>query len=627
MAEKTQGKARKRTHFEMERSRQSPFQNPTRTGESAAVVSKAPRGINSAEFAESRALEIHNMLQALSSASKQSNKRVFQSLPRHMRRRAASHDSKRMPVRLRNAYDREALKSQEKSKEPSKQKKSRRHRRKRSNLLQEYNRRKRKHAWLETHIWHAKRFKMVEQWGYKIPCHPNDKSVRASYRAMANGCLLQDISYYQCTEVKGRQEIIIAAMKHLISSDIGLTVVGKEYLDGKYESETMLYKYDRYPYQAIGPVMCLWEQQVNPVPDMVTRLWLWSHPSCSDEVVKEIVHACNLEEPTEYIDTKPWLSEGHKEETENKANTSSPKASELTVTILHEQLARLRLIGPKSHTLLSCTLELCDWGSKNRGSRWWEVYSKGEERIKMLNEQNKSWEDMKSVSSSGVLKSGSVIALVVKDPRLGLPVRKSSVDMSAEEIYKGESVKKSMLTSISTASAISPLWDTTVRQEVKQSKMPEKDLNDHRSKQAIPGSKIDLGDDTSRIPMMLIQQPGSTANHKSGSINFGSGYDIIFPAGWSMAFWIAFVYRGARVGGTRELETCSREQGIPHFPRDFPDTHAGREFNEEQKKNGEEKYKRYPPAKRPNYKKLGMASPFAPDWKSLVNEWSERLNR
>jgi hypothetical protein len=107
MAEKPQGKNRKRKHFEMDKSRQSPFQNPKSTREPAGIVSKAPRGINAAEFAESRALEIHNMMQALSSASKQSNKRVFQSLPRHMRRRAASHNSKRMPARLRDAYNRE----------------------------------------------------------------------------------------------------------------------------------------------------------------------------------------------------------------------------------------------------------------------------------------------------------------------------------------------------------------------------------------------------------------------------------------------------------------------------------------------------------------------------------------
>ena len=107
MAEKAHVSNRKRKHFEMDKSRRSPFQNPTNTREPVGVVSKAPRGINASEFAESRALEIHNMMQALSSASKQSNKRVFQSLPRHMRRRAASHNSKRVPVRLRDAYNRE----------------------------------------------------------------------------------------------------------------------------------------------------------------------------------------------------------------------------------------------------------------------------------------------------------------------------------------------------------------------------------------------------------------------------------------------------------------------------------------------------------------------------------------
>ena len=107
MAEKPHGLNRKRKHFEMEKARRSPFQNPTNTREPIGVVSKAPRGINASEFAESRALEVHNMMKALSCASQQSNKRVFQSLPRHMRRRAASHNSKRMPVRLRDAYNRE----------------------------------------------------------------------------------------------------------------------------------------------------------------------------------------------------------------------------------------------------------------------------------------------------------------------------------------------------------------------------------------------------------------------------------------------------------------------------------------------------------------------------------------
>ena len=165
---------------------------------------------------------------------------------------------------------------------------------------------------------------------------------------------------------------------------------------------------------------------------MKTKLWVWSHPACSDEVLKEITHACSLEGPTEHVDSKPWLS---KEVVENVKSDDT----EFKVTILPEQLVRLRLTGPKSHALLLATFELCDWGSEmdKAGSRWWEEYSRGEERRKMLEKQNQSWEQMKGVASPGVLKAGSVFALVVKDPRLGLPVRKSSVDMASEDLYKG----------------------------------------------------------------------------------------------------------------------------------------------------------------------------------------------
>ena len=65
---------------------------------------------------------------------------------------------------------------------------SRRHRRRPKNLLTEYARRKRRNIWLETHIWHAKRFHMVELWGYKIPHYPNDRGVRAAYRDATARC-------------------------------------------------------------------------------------------------------------------------------------------------------------------------------------------------------------------------------------------------------------------------------------------------------------------------------------------------------------------------------------------------------------------------------------------------------
>ena len=91
-----------------------------------------------------------------------------------------------------------------------------------------------------------------------------------------------------------------------------------------------------------------------------------------------------------------------------------------------------------------------------------------------------------------------------------------------------------------------------------------------------------------------------------------------------MAFWIALVYRGARVGGLRESRNCSLEGEVPYFPRDVPDTRAGVQHSEETGKESENKYARYPPNKRPSYTKLGIVSPFKISWGQLVKEWKSK---
>ncbi len=45
---------------------------------------------------------------------------------------------------------------------------SRTHKRRPSYLLRDYIRRQQKHRWLETHIWHAKRFFMKPKFGYQL---------------------------------------------------------------------------------------------------------------------------------------------------------------------------------------------------------------------------------------------------------------------------------------------------------------------------------------------------------------------------------------------------------------------------------------------------------------------------
>ncbi|KAL9980334.1 hypothetical protein ACROYT_G008906 [Oculina patagonica] len=693
---------------------------------STAVISQAPRAINAEQFASARAVEIKNMVAAIEEAGSLKGKRVFQTLPRHMRRRAMSHNVKRMPVRLRQRASFEMHNTANKPETPKK--KSRHHRRQPKNLLEEYTRRQRKHVWLETHIWHAKRMKMIDAWGYRLADHPNDKGFRAAYRAAKNNCILQDMSYYGCIEVTGVQSQIIQAIRHLTSQETGLTIAAKHYLNGTREGNVMLYKFDQFPCGAISPVSFLWRQMVttettnasenvqhtdkhqmeqqNVENDGITQdqtllkashkirekeeisqLWIWSHPASFDSVFDAITEACNsvgrtlVKKDSKFPDAVDKdsivVQEQPDQGTQSIPLVNGTNYSELKVASRQYDLLRLRLTGPQSHALLTNTLKLStdlkhkesesksdtnallkesttffnDKRINNSSAKWWQ---KSLDNPKDFLAQAAIWDKLKKASSPAVLPPGCVIGLTVLDPRLYLPGKKKSITSTTEDISSDESdlcdetvppsndIMNSTDKATSKAEKEKPsfehvishwpsdvagshIWDQSVRREVKETKVSEQELNRRRSELLVPGSQLDLNpDEISHIPVLLIQQAGcSGASRNTGvGAGYGSGWDIILPSGWAMAFWIAFVYRGARTGALQESQTLALEQGVLFFPNDFPDTPAGEAHNKKLKEDGEAKYKRYPPAKRPNYDKLGARSPFSPPWRELVKDWS-----
>ncbi|KAL1418902.1 hypothetical protein MTO96_025576 [Rhipicephalus appendiculatus] len=137
---------------------------------------KVPREVELFRFLGSRADEIASLVKDV---ERKYPKLISQQVPRHMRRRTPDPPKSKRP--------------------------SRKHRRRPRNLLAEYARRQRRHVWLETHIWHAKRFKMADLWGYRVPLHPTDKGIRAAYRGSAKHVLLHDLSYYNCIELIGNE--------------------------------------------------------------------------------------------------------------------------------------------------------------------------------------------------------------------------------------------------------------------------------------------------------------------------------------------------------------------------------------------------------------------------------------
>lgn len=125
------------------------------------------------DFLEARKHELTSFVNILN--NKRSTKAGHQLLPKHMRRRAMSHNPFRISLNQRIANFN--------SKTTSKCKK---HKKKRNQLIKSLNRRVINSGWLETHIWHAKRFVMKYMFDKKIAYKRTDKSLRCISKYLSN---------------------------------------------------------------------------------------------------------------------------------------------------------------------------------------------------------------------------------------------------------------------------------------------------------------------------------------------------------------------------------------------------------------------------------------------------------
>lgn len=125
-----------------------------------------------------------------------------------------------------------------------------------------------------------------------------------------------------------------------------------------------------------------------------------------------------------------------------------------------------------------------------------------------------------------------------------------------------------------------------------------------------------------RLPVMLAQRTVSPVPLPSASAGSTSdemcGWTLTVPAGWGMAFWSSLVHAQARVGGLRERGQQSFEAGGARFPEDYPGTHACFKHLIRTASEDESYWLRCPPAKRPNYAKLGTPNPFFTAFEELV---------
>jgi hypothetical protein len=143
--------------------------------------------------------------------------------------------------------------------------------------------------------------------------------------------------------LQGNESTLLDLLSHLCNPACGPTFAAKSLLGGQYEGQLMLYHEDKYPYEAIGEVKFLWKPPSN---ETSRTIWIWSHPSYYEEIVKEFQTLFELI----LTDIKCEVVIGEGQEAEKLSTRIPPpvyKNYELGVemTVLKDVLGRFKLTG------------------------------------------------------------------------------------------------------------------------------------------------------------------------------------------------------------------------------------------------------------------------------------------
>lgn len=560
------------------------------------------------KYAASALKEMKELVEANKQSN--SNKLVFQTLPKHMRRRAMSHHPKRLPRKYRAAHIHQMSKS---GKPQATKRPSRKHRRRPQNLLKDYLRRQRKHKWLETHIWHAKRFHMIEKWGYKLPYASCDKTYRACYRATAEHCLLQDISFYACVEMNGSVQELSRGFEKLTSKECGLSFTAKTYLTGRREGCIDLFKADCYPFGALGKVTFLWRfESDNNKNDDKRCVWLWLHPAAYNTILEEMIKVFDLKTQKTYkvpLETEEDLEKENdckmdtQEEEPEKVKSGKIKkkipvkqqrrlqfttktsarqiikkyinsTGSIELKELKDTLNRFRLTGPLAQSILAKVFKPKTLNNDLENNKTWlsDIKNNDTNFLVYHEKQQQFWlKCIESISSPAELLSNMVMSLNIEDPRLHRPQKRSKAVCEVKQTSFMEPSK--LLQDIQADLSYSPLWCEEIRNRVSTEMLSTHKYCSLRAQHAIvPGKDCQFEASMQPVPVILVQRPGSLdSDYKR--LGYGCGWDIIAPAGYGMTIWLALIMWGARPGGLREFNSIAREMGTEEH---LPDTVAGK---------------------------------------------------
>ncbi|CAH8851299.1 unnamed protein product [Trichobilharzia szidati] len=581
----------------------------------------------------------------------------LQRLPIRLRRRAASHRINRLPRRFHkhhhllkgnnnnndnknNSNNDNNVKNKNGSHSEFKQKlKSRRYRRRKLRLIALHARlttttaavattsthqssagvvQKSKSLWLPTHIWHAKRFHMITKWGWRLPWAPTNKIFKLCHKASHNGCLLFDQSYLHCFQVYGPELLLANCLNGIFQADCQIDSLSPELTELKTpawscEQTGILFTATSQNVKDIsrpilGPVRILWGSRNSPKENF-RHIWLWLHPSISVtawQLLQACIKAVN--------------------------STSDDRQNSLKLNDLTGYFCRLHTTGRQSHGLISDIFKQVvkddsDVNPTDTTDNW-----------KLWNHLSTNIREAACVPPGLVVMLSNCESFRLNRPRLKIrnknwctvPIKLSDNNSQAKPISD---------TTTKESDFILPSGKQLSWSDIQES-YPS--INHCSSPDQLLSTILNSASNENKLDVLLIQNSTPLLTRSSPE---SIGWDIILRRNFlqlmnntdedsllrgSLAardFLVACVYRGAEVGGLRDLYHWAglgtRAGGhFYSFPDSlWPDTIAGQQSAQMVTEEKLTHFNRLPQNIRPDYTKMGISHPFTYPWSELIMQY------
>lgn len=565
--------------------------------------------------------EIVALHRAITQARASTNTRAWQLLPRHLRRRAASHNLLRLPSRLRGKARAELRSSHTEPKTRSAMRRRMAERtllgfvRRRCSLERRAGRPHRR--WLETHLWHAKRFRMsVDKtlphggpgsFGFSLAESPHQKSRRPSTRFLPHTMMLHDASYHAVLRLRAtsKGDAVQATKRLQLLLHLAGAAHGWEdkWTAGTHLCDTTLLQRPRGPQSNKATEWCLAPLapiQVVWVPPHGTRreCHVWVHPAGAADLFRMVqealdcVRTVSAKRPPPCAIAQDWRVDVALSHT--LLDQASPVVAAGT---WHARRGRpLRSVH----------------ASDNDGYNRFDL--SGDEALRVLGGVLKpvtpttrketarqaffeKW--VHAPEPTDALSSHRLLSLTVHDPRLHFPPKKAA-PFKNSVVHPDDNLA---------------LADDTFFAYHKLPTYTKGAMDQRRARQPVPGQPLAPTAQDDRIPVVLVPTPRAPSQAWACT--------LLVPRGWGLPFWHALVYSGARVLGQDQVRQRQLHAGLPSFPYDWVSTAAYRAAEDGAAAQRKAAYARRPPAKRVNYAKGSSVSahPFGgmEAWSALLD--------